>query len=89
MSQFKYVKSGETKVGEKRMEILSVVNAGGKELKERFTERGIKIPEITRIRMSTHNQIDAETNAIKSEARKFFLKLKNGKSAIINFSKFF
>lgn len=86
--KFKYVKAGETKVGKKRMEILSVLNEGGKDLRKRLETRKIKIPDIVRVRLSAHNQVDAETSAVKSEAKKFYLSLKNGEKLIVNLSKF-
>ena len=88
MSKFLYPKTEETLTGEKRMDILTVINAGGKEVRTRLTKRGIKIPEISRIRMHCHNKINAGDKSIVSSTRKFFLTMKNDERAVINITKF-
>lgn len=86
--KFLYPKTEETQSGTKRMDILEVINAGGKEVRKRLTKRGIKIPEISRIRMHCHNKINAGDKSVVSSSRKFFLTLKDDSKAVINITKF-
>ena len=89
MTKFTYAKVGKTLSGSKRPEILNVLKAGGKELKKRLADRGIKIPTITRARVSEHNQVETKTGTVVSHAQKFHLRLKDGSKAVVNLSKYF
>lgn len=89
MSQFAYPKTQESMTGRKRMEILAVINQGGKEVRKRFEQRGIKIPDVESIRMYCHNQVEIATKKVVSTSQKFLIKLKNGERKIVNITKFF
>ena len=89
MKKFSYVKTEPTLSGSKRMEILDVINKGGKVIRKRLEQREIKIPDITHVRRHCHNQVLNADKSVKSYSEKFYLTLKSGEKAIVNLSKFF
>lgn len=89
MSEFLYPKTADTLSGTKRMDIINVINQGGKEVRARLTKRGIKIPDISAIRLHSHNKIRVADKSIVSSTRKFFVTLKDGEKAVVNLTKFF
>lgn len=89
MQKFSYVKTEATVSGKKRMEILHVINKGGKEVRKRLERREIKISDIAQVRRYCHNKIANEDKSVKSYSEKFYITLKTGEKKIVNLSKFF
>jgi hypothetical protein len=89
MQKFSYVKTEATLSGKKRMEILDVINKGGKEVRKRLGKREIKITDITQVRRHCHNKVLNEDKSVQSYSEKFYITLKTGEKKIVNISKFF